>query len=101
MISSLIRKVSCVVQVVWMIPEELIKRVSQAQFPITLCLLGGFVNTFAQETTPSALLVRSEDGRAGALVLTNGMQVRQDQDQTKLVFHRYGAQYFLAQVWTA
>jgi hypothetical protein len=33
-----------VVQVVWIIPEELIKRVSQAQFLITLCLLGGFVN---------------------------------------------------------
>ena len=44
MISSLIRKVSCVVQVVWIIPEVLIKRVSQAQFSITLCLLGGFVN---------------------------------------------------------
>ncbi len=44
MISSLIRKVSCVVQVVWIIPEELIKRVSQAQFSITLCLLSGFVN---------------------------------------------------------
>jgi hypothetical protein len=44
MISSLIRDVSCVVQVVWIIPEELIKRVSQAQFSITICLLGGVVN---------------------------------------------------------
>ena len=44
MISSTIRKVSCVVQVVWIIPEELIKRVSYAQFPITICLLGGLVN---------------------------------------------------------
>jgi hypothetical protein len=33
-----------VIQVVWIIPEELIKRVSQAQFSITICLLGGFVN---------------------------------------------------------
>jgi len=40
----LIRKVSCVIQVVWIIPEELIKRVSQARFLTTLCLLGGFVN---------------------------------------------------------
>jgi hypothetical protein len=44
MISSSIRKASCVVQVVWIIPEELIKRVSYAQFPITICLLGGLVN---------------------------------------------------------
>jgi hypothetical protein len=39
----LIREVSCVVQVVWIIPEELIKRVSQAQFSITICLLGAIV----------------------------------------------------------
>ena len=32
------------VQVVWIIPEELIKRVSYAQFPITICLLGSLVN---------------------------------------------------------
>jgi hypothetical protein len=44
MSSSLIREVSYVVQVVRIIPEELIKRVSYAQFPITICLLGGLVN---------------------------------------------------------
>jgi hypothetical protein len=42
--SSSIRKTSYVVQVVWIIPEELIKRVSYAQFPITICLSGGLVN---------------------------------------------------------
>jgi hypothetical protein len=52
MISSLIWKVSCVVQVVWIIPEELIKRVSYAQFPFTICLLGGLVN-YRQESIHS------------------------------------------------
>jgi hypothetical protein len=33
-----------VIQVVRIIPEELIKRVSYAQFPITICSLGGIVN---------------------------------------------------------
>ena len=31
------------IQIVWMIPEELIKRVSYARFLATLCLAGAFV----------------------------------------------------------
>ena len=34
-------------------------------------------------------------------IQTNGLQTRRGQDHTKLVFHRYGDQHFLAQVWTA
>jgi hypothetical protein len=63
-------------------------------------LLAG-VYTVTPMTTPGILLIRSEDGRAAALVVTNRVQARQEQDQTKLVFHRYGNQYFLAQVWRA
>jgi len=36
-------KVSCAVQIVWIIPEELMKGVSYARFSTTLCLAGGFV----------------------------------------------------------
>jgi hypothetical protein len=39
-----IMTVSCVVQVIWIIPEELTKRVSQAQFLLTLRLEVGVVN---------------------------------------------------------
>jgi len=59
------------------------------------------VYTVAPLTTPGALLIRHEDGRAAAMVITQGVQAQQEQDQTKLVFHRYGDQYFLAEVWTA
>ncbi|MGH9844512.1 MAG: hypothetical protein ACREEM_37800 [Blastocatellia bacterium] len=52
-------------------------------------------------TMPGVLRIRSEDGRGRVLVQTQGLQARPDQDQTKLVFRRYGDQYFLAQVWTA
>jgi hypothetical protein len=37
----------------------------------------------------------------GVLIQTQGVEARREQDQTKLVFHRYGDQYFLSQVWTA
>ncbi|MGH9842538.1 MAG: hypothetical protein ACREEM_27670 [Blastocatellia bacterium] len=59
------------------------------------------VYTVTPLTTPGALRIRREDCRAAALVQTQSVQARHDQDQTKLVFRRYGDQYFLAQVWTA
>ena len=34
------------------------------------------------------------------LVLPNACESSKAQETTKLVFHRYGDQYFLAQVWT-
>ncbi|MGH9850826.1 MAG: hypothetical protein ACREBD_13395 [Blastocatellia bacterium] len=59
------------------------------------------VYTVVPQTTSSVLRIRCEDGRTGVLVQTHGLQARREQDQTKLVFHRYGDQYFLSQVWTA
>lgn len=53
------------------------------------------------QTTPSVLMIRCKDGRGAVLTQTQGVQARRQQDQTKLVFHRYGDQYFLAQIWTA
>jgi hypothetical protein len=40
----IILKVSCVFQMIWKIPKELMKRVSQAQFPSTLRLAVAVVN---------------------------------------------------------
>jgi hypothetical protein len=59
------------------------------------------VYTVVPMTTPHVLRIRSEDGRMGVLIQTQGVEARREQDQTKLVFHRYGDQYFLSQVWTA
>jgi hypothetical protein len=39
--------------------------------------------------------------RQGALVNTVGMDAAKASGQTKLIFHRYGDRYFLAQVWIA
>jgi len=62
----------------------------------------GGTYTFTQPTiTRRVLLIRSLDGHESALVLTQSVQKSlTPSDETKLVFTRYGDQYFLAQVWT-
>ena len=49
----------------------------------------------------SPLLIRSTDGDGASIVMTFAASANAPQDKSKLVFHRYGNRYFLAQVWTA
>src|SRR5712691_1696430 len=46
------------------------------------------------------LMIRSADGRRAAIRLTNAIQPRRDESDARLVFHRYGERYFLAEVWS-
>lgn len=48
---------------------------------------------------PSALVIKSEDGRSKKIVLTTSVHAAKAQESARLVFNRYGDQYFLAQVW--
>lgn len=48
----------------------------------------------------SVLSIRSEGGEV-ALALTNGKQAKSGKSSPRLVFHKYGDQYFLAAVWSA
>src|SRR6266404_7699939 len=45
-------------------------------------------------------LFQSRDGRTSCLSTTMPVRANQTQEETKLVFHRYGDQYFLSQIWT-
>ena len=47
-----------------------------------------------------ALEIRSADGRLGKITLTSFVRPGEASEQARLVFTRYGEQYFLAQVWT-
>ena len=47
-----------------------------------------------------ALVIRSEDAKGSAMRLTNAIDDQRNRGQAKLVFHRYGERYFLAEVWT-
>ena len=46
-------------------------------------------------------LVQSLDGHTSALIATISVRASETQEKTKLVFHKYGDQYFLSQIWTA
>lgn len=47
-----------------------------------------------------ALLIQRTDRGASIIVVTSAVEVNRPQAQTKLIFHRYGKQCFLSQVWT-
>jgi hypothetical protein len=49
----------------------------------------------------TAMTIQSTDGQNIATVLPNSCESVNPQEKTKLVFHRYGSQYFLSQVWVA
>jgi len=45
-------------------------------------------------------LVQSRDGRTSALFTTMPVRARETQEKSRFVFHKYGDQYFLSQIWT-
>lgn len=52
-------------------------------------------------TSTSTIAIRNTEKTAKLMALTNGCESIEAADASKLVFHRYGGQYFLAQVWSA
>ena len=44
-------------------------------------------------------MIRARDGKGGAYLQTMSVQTEENQTQTKVVFKRYGDEYFLSQVW--
>lgn len=47
----------------------------------------------------NGLLIQSTDGKTSALRLSEATKRIKDKPQARLVFHRYGNRYFLAEVW--
>jgi len=45
-------------------------------------------------------LVQSRDGHVSALFTTMSVRASETQEKTKFVFHKYGDQNFLSQIWT-
>jgi hypothetical protein len=65
-----------------------------------MALPAGEYRVQATHASP-ALLIQRTDGRAATFVNSNAVAANEPQTQTKLIFHRYGNRYFLAQVWKA
>ena len=58
--------------------------------------------TYSVQSIVSAgdgLLIQSTDGKASALRLSEATRRIKEKPQARLVFHRYGERYFLAEVW--
>ena len=45
-------------------------------------------------------LLQNRDGHATVLFATDLTRTSEPQEETRLVFHKYGGQYFLSQIWT-
>ena len=50
--------------------------------------------------TEKVILIQSQDARSSALAMTIKVHAGKTSDVTKLVFNRYGEQYFLSKIWT-
>ena len=48
---------------------------------------------------PTTFLIQSKDGHQAAVANTIGVSSSKEEDNGKLVFNRYGNQYFLSKVW--
>lgn len=55
-----------------------------------------FVSTQADLQT---IVIKSADGRTSRIVRMASVEARESRDAGRLVFNRYGGQYFLSQVW--
>jgi hypothetical protein len=51
------------------------------------------------ENSNGVIRITSEDGKASGFLPTHSAQSVQSKDETVVIFHRYGDQYFLFQVW--
>src|SRR5881628_2739689 len=54
-----------------------------------------------QDSGDSILLISSVDGRSSTFGSSIPVETQAPKDEGTLVFHRYGDQYFLSQVWPA
>jgi len=61
---------------------------------------GAYIVQRANSNDSVAMMIRSEEGKASAMFLTNAVQASTEPAQAKLVFHRYDDLYFLSEIWT-
>ena len=52
-------------------------------------------------SSDTVMLIQSADGQMAKMVLPIACKTSKTPTASKLVFHRYGSEYFLAQIWRA
>lgn len=61
---------------------------------------GEYILSRSSTADQTGLVLRRKDGKANAVILTRMLQTPERQEESRLVFNRYGEHYFLSQVWT-
>lgn len=62
---------------------------------------GVYVVARSTQVSAEGLVLRRTDGGGSLFLTTRVTQASEVQRQSKLVFHRYGSEYFLSEVWTS
>lgn len=63
-------------------------------------LPSGKYTVSAAASNSDAVRITSRDGRSSAMRLSNLVAAKIENRSAKMVFHRYGQRYFLAEVWS-
>ncbi|HEY6216370.1 MAG TPA: hypothetical protein VIW74_06875, partial [Pyrinomonadaceae bacterium] len=53
------------------------------------------------KNSDSVWVIRHKDNVGESMLLTRPVRANETQQETRLVFHRYGDLYFLSEIWTA
>jgi hypothetical protein len=76
----------------------------RADIPFDFVVLGTRLHSgeyHVKQMSPEVTLIQSKDARSSAIVLTRAVPAGKISDVGKLVFNRYGDQYFLSKIWEA
>lgn len=62
---------------------------------------GEYIVSSGSSADRTSLIIERKDGESSAIVLTMPVESGESQQQSRLLFSRYGEQHFLSQVWIA
>ena len=88
---------------VLMVPATQAQSIWKAEIPFDFAVGDKWLPAGEYQVKPATekvILIQSQDARSSALAMTIKVHAGKTSDVTKLVFNRYGEQYFLSKIWT-
>src|SRR5258706_6745574 len=87
----------------WTLPAQITSPVVKAKVPFEFTVMGRTMpagDYVVNHTFNSAnVILKCQEHRVSVIVPTDALQSGAPHQQAKLIFHRYGDQYFLSEVW--
>jgi hypothetical protein len=87
---------------VLMVPTTQAQSILKAEIPFDFAVGNKWLPAGEYQVKPHSqgvMLIQSQDKRSSALAMTIGVTAGKTSDVGKLVFNRYGEQYFLSKIW--